>query len=208
MVQRLFFDLDGVLADYKKGLAKNQRPDQPLFFRNLEPVEGAIEAVKRLAERFDVYILTRGPWDHPIAWGEKVEWVEQWLGEPFKHRVIICSHKWVVNGDYLVDDKLENQQLFEGEFIWFRHSWTDVEAYLTYGQTRLQREFRLIYLGGDVFCFIKRTKPMPVSSISIRKQVGRFVFCCPEWEEFYTDKWFLNEGQLERRCQEIKKAWS
>ena len=46
----IYFDLDGVMADYdkaKQGTTEEDRK-QPGFFENLEPIDGAIEAFKKL----------------------------------------------------------------------------------------------------------------------------------------------------------------
>ena len=50
----LYCDLDGVIVDYDKfiHLSKAER-SLPGFFANLPPIEGAIEAFKKLDEKFD-----------------------------------------------------------------------------------------------------------------------------------------------------------
>jgi 5'-nucleotidase len=77
------------------------------FFRNLPPIEGAIEAVRELlALGHDVRICTSplNQYRHCVL--EKYEWVEQHLGVDFvNHRMIVTKDKTLVHGDILVDDK-------------------------------------------------------------------------------------------------------
>lgn len=79
----------------------------PGFFRNLPPIEGAIEGVcELLALGHDVRICTSplNQYRHCVL--EKYEWVEQHLGVDFvNHRMIVTKDKTLVHGDILVDDK-------------------------------------------------------------------------------------------------------
>lgn len=74
------------------------------FFRHLAPIEGAIEAVREMATRFEVYICTSPLSGHSACEQEKVDWVGQHLGKAFKKRVILTSDKTLVRGDILIDD--------------------------------------------------------------------------------------------------------
>ena len=73
MKKRLFFDMDNVLVDFQSGLDKiddetkslyrakgagdKDRLDEiPGLFGKMDPMPGAIEAVHKLAEEYDVYI--------------------------------------------------------------------------------------------------------------------------------------------------------
>ena len=75
MKKRLFFDMDNVLVDFQSGLdkvdeeTKNQyraktpndkdRLDEiPGLFGLMDPMPGAIEAVHKLAEKYDVFMLS------------------------------------------------------------------------------------------------------------------------------------------------------
>lgn len=119
MKKRLFFNMDNVLVDFQSGLdkideeTKNQyrakgpedkdRLDEiPGLFGKMEPMPGAIEAVHKLAEEFDVFILSTAPWKNPSAWSDKVEWVTKYLDDVFHKRMIITHRKDLVEGDYLM----------------------------------------------------------------------------------------------------------
>ena len=122
MKKIIYIDLDNTLSDYL-GAAKelNVKPKDAKhiigFFRNLKPMEGAIESYNKLAKYFDVYILSTSPWSMPNALMEKLEWVKKYLPNAYKN-VIFSHHKNLNIGDYLIDDLTKNGAgEFTGEHI-------------------------------------------------------------------------------------------
>jgi len=61
----------------------------------MEPMPLAIESVKKLAQEYDLYVLSTAPWKNPSAWSDKLEWIP----------LIISHHKNLNKGDYLIDDR-------------------------------------------------------------------------------------------------------
>lgn len=74
------------------------------FFRNLEPLRGAVSAVHTLSLYFHVHILTRPSIDNPLCWTEKAEWVKWHLGTQALKNTTMTSHKDRFIADYLIDD--------------------------------------------------------------------------------------------------------
>ena len=135
----ILIDQDDVLAEYIKGVTKayNDKYDadipveactswdlhsifgeeietvmhEPELFRNLEPVEHAIEVFERLykSNLFEMYIVTAA---HPRSVEAKFEWIKEHL--PFfpEDRVIVCKRKYVIKGDVLLDDGMHNIEAF------------------------------------------------------------------------------------------------
>ena len=141
----LYVDMDGVLVDFNSGVNRLNDKTQaayagkpknaPGIFALMDPIPGAIEAINRLSEKFDVYILSTAPWDNPTAWSDKLNWVKQHLGDNFKKRLILSHHKDLLRGDFLIDDwDKHGTSSFQGEWIQFGSTefpdWPAVEEYL------------------------------------------------------------------------------
>lgn len=115
-------DMDGTLCDYtgamQKELALLASPgeadgpwirsreliikNKPGFWRNLPPLDLGMSIFFILKELgFAVSILTKGPTLAPIAWAEKLEWVQKHLGDV---PLTISHDKSMVYGKVLVDD--------------------------------------------------------------------------------------------------------
>ena len=137
--------MDNVLVDFASGIAKldaktpaeySGRLDEvPGIFALLEPMPGAIEAVHRLAKKYDVYILSTAPWKNPSAWADKVAWVTKYLDDVFHKRLILSHHKDLLKGDFLIDDRPKHgADTFEGEWIQFGSDsypdWPSIVFYL------------------------------------------------------------------------------
>lgn len=142
--KRLFFDMDGVLVDFESGLAQQDeqtlkeyegRYDEiPGLFGLMQPMPGAIEAVHKLNEHYDCYILSTAPWNNPSAWSDKVTWITKHLDDVFHKKMVITHCKNLCKGDILIDDRGKNgTSLFEGEWIEFgSERYPDWNAVLDY----------------------------------------------------------------------------
>lgn len=143
--------MDNVLVDFQSGLTKvddsvkqqyaddgTGKPhydDIPGVFSLMDPMPGAKEAVDKLKDTYDVYILSTAPWGNPSAWSDKVTWLKQHFGDLFKKRVFLTHHKDFVQGDVLIDDSPKNGACdFQGEWIHFGQgrfeNWNSVVEYL------------------------------------------------------------------------------
>ena len=146
MKKILYIDLDGVMVDLESHAIKRHGPkaveklgmltsvDKELF-EEPEPMSGAIEAVKRLWDKFDIYFLTTAPWSNPTSFSSKRRWVQKNLGKYAHKRLIISHRKDLCIGDFLIDDRPNNGAAeFRGEWIQFGQpgfeDWTKVINYL------------------------------------------------------------------------------
>jgi hypothetical protein len=118
--RKLFLDLDGVLADFDRGVeaVTGRRPDQlstrtmwralaaePDFFGTLEMMRDALD-LWHFCKPFEPVILTGLPFGH-WAPAQKRRWVRRMLGEEVP--VITClsrdKHRYAAPGAVLVDDR-------------------------------------------------------------------------------------------------------
>ena len=145
----VYIDMDNVLVDFKTGIDRlpehiqqeyeGRLDDVPGIFGLMEPMPGAIDAVNKLNEYFDLYVLSTAPWKNPSAWSDKAIWIQKYFGSEsdslFYKKLIISHHKNLNKGDFLIDDSENNgARDFEGELILFGsegfEDWEKVTGYL------------------------------------------------------------------------------
>lgn len=130
----VYIDMDDVLCQFSQARTRalTLNPDiqypqsQYGFFQNLEPVEGALEAMNNLytSTTFQPYILTAPSIKNPLCYTEKRVWVENHLGMRFVERLIISPNKGLLKGSVLIDDRIAGcgQESFAGEVLQFGSS--------------------------------------------------------------------------------------
>ena len=143
--QIVYVDMDNVLVDFPSGIGKlseeyknkyeGNYDEVPGIFSLMEPMPGAIDGFKKIAETYDTYILSTAPWGNRTAWSDKLDWVKTHLGDVAHKRLILSHNKNLNRGDYLIDDRTKNGAGdFEGELIQFGTSefpdWKSVTEYL------------------------------------------------------------------------------
>ena len=143
--KRLYFDMDGVIVDFASALQlqseetlkeyEGRLDEIPGLFSQMKPMPGALEAVRRLNEKYDCYILSTAPWNNPSAWSDKVAWITEHLDDVFHKKMIITHCKHLCKGNYLIDDRDKHgASEFEGEWIHFGSerfpNWGTVLEYL------------------------------------------------------------------------------
>ena len=107
----VYIDMDGVLCDYgafldkmvNKGMNKFQVYKMPGVFEKLDPIAGGIKSFHLLSKYFDVYILSTPMWSNPDSWKGKRIWVENYLGQKAKKRLILSHNKGLLRGNYLIE---------------------------------------------------------------------------------------------------------
>ncbi len=135
----IYVDLDDTMCQFRKHffdyIRKNPSNKFPQstykFFETIEPIAGAIDGIKQLATKYDVWILTRPSILNPLCYTEKRVWVENHLGMEWCEKLIISPDKTLFKGKYLIDDVNWN---FDGEQILFGSDkfpdWNSVLKYL------------------------------------------------------------------------------
>lgn len=135
----VYFDQDGVLADFLGGLGREVSIDaEPIemtqkgFYRNLPVMPGAREAISALlkSEKIDIYIASKPTTRNPHCASEKYAWIEEHFPE-LTRKVFLTCNKGLLRGDYLIDDHYKWGEVFEGEYFKFNpltpeKSWNEV----------------------------------------------------------------------------------
>ena len=87
------------------------------FFRDLHVIDGAVEAVKKLQEHHEVYIVSAA-----MEFRNSLEDKLDWLAEHFPfiswRNIIFCGDK-IVNVDVMIDDRAKNFVGFHGRKLLF-----------------------------------------------------------------------------------------
>jgi len=119
----VYIDMDNVIVDFESGLkrvapeirekymddgeGKPHFDDIPGIFSLMDPMPGAIEAIRKLKEKYELYILSTAPWNNPSAWSDKLLWVQTYLEKEMHKRLILTHYKnlCIQPGAYLIDDR-------------------------------------------------------------------------------------------------------
>jgi len=134
-IEKIYFDMDGVLADFARGvreLCGIDPPDQDNatkeqddimwkairdtghFYSRLEPVEGAPDMYRELKSRYDVEILSAIPRERrgiTTAREDKIEWAHNELDTDLVVNIVTSSEEkknYAGPGCVLIDDLEKN----------------------------------------------------------------------------------------------------
>ena len=91
MKQIIYIDMDNTVVDFVSGINKlsekereeykGEEDNHPQIFSMMEPMPGAIDAITKLSDKYDLYLLSTAPWCNPNAWKHKREWVGKFFGD-------------------------------------------------------------------------------------------------------------------------------
>ncbi len=79
--------------------------NRPGFFADLEPIEGCVESLERLAAICELVVVTASPRQ---AAGDKIAWVRRHLPMVPRGNIVITHRKDLVRGDFMFDDAPKN----------------------------------------------------------------------------------------------------
>lgn len=87
------------------------------FFRDLKPLEGSVEAVKKLQEKYDVYIVSAAM-EFRNSLVDKYDWLAEHFPFITWRNIMFCGDK-IVDVDVMIDDRAKNFVGFNGRKLLF-----------------------------------------------------------------------------------------
>ncbi len=86
----------------------------PGFFRTVPLMAGAQEALRKLQEHYELYIVSAAM-EFPLSLSEKKEWLTEHF--PFIHwrNIVFCGDKSIIGTHYMIDDHVKNLSTFKGK---------------------------------------------------------------------------------------------
>jgi 5'(3')-deoxyribonucleotidase len=115
-------DLEGkwlweiVSADRQERLEGYLRSED--FFEDLEVMPDSQRVVKKLAQRYEVFIATAAM-EFPNSFGPKFRWLRRHFSFLPPTHFVFCGDKGILKADYLIDDQPLHFRRFSGEGIIF-----------------------------------------------------------------------------------------
>ena len=90
----------------------------PGFFSTVPVMEGAVDAVKKIMETYEVYIVSAAM-EFPQSLPEKYSWLNEHFPFIGWRNIIFCGDKSIISTDYLIDDHCKNLDVCKGKRIMF-----------------------------------------------------------------------------------------
>ncbi len=91
---------------------------QGLFFAELEPIEGASEAVGALARRHEIFVATAAM-EYPASCAHKIAWMNRHFPAIDTMNIVFCGDKGIIAADVLIDDSPRHFADFGGIGVCF-----------------------------------------------------------------------------------------
>jgi 5'(3')-deoxyribonucleotidase len=88
--------------------------DDEDFFEDLDVKPGSQEVLKKLSERFDIFIATQAM-AIPKSFAPKFRWLQRHFPFIPSDNYVFCGNKSILRADYLIDDLPRNLIHFEGQ---------------------------------------------------------------------------------------------
>ncbi|WP_346236357.1 5' nucleotidase, NT5C type [Niabella insulamsoli] len=142
-MKRIAVDMDGVLADCfeqfvryeyaetgvrkteKDGLGKTEDETfeharvylyQPGFFRGMPVIANSQQVLKKLNDRFEVFIVSAAT-EFPQSLIEKQEWLNEHFPFITWQQMVFCGSKALIDADVMIDDHFKNLDSFKGRTL-------------------------------------------------------------------------------------------
>ncbi|MFM7016613.1 MAG: 5' nucleotidase, NT5C type [Bacteroidota bacterium] len=119
------------------------------YYNYLEPIQGAIETINKLAPHYNICFVVTKMWKCKQSYEGMRHWIVGHFGESYHNRLIHSNSKIWVYGHYFIDDRNSIiSEKFKGEYIHFSSkkfsNWRAIELYLTHSfEIKLTTNYKL-----------------------------------------------------------------
>jgi len=144
-MKRLLIDMDGVMSDTYAQYVKYEQNDLGItqtiedfagkpeniafvniyqyinsvnFFYSAMPIAGSIEAVRKLNDSYQVFIVSAAT-QFPLSLIEKINWLAKYFPFIGWQQIVLCGSKEIAYGDIMIDDHFKNLDKFKGQTLLF-----------------------------------------------------------------------------------------
>ena len=93
-----------------------QYPNHPDFFKGLPVFENAINVIKELSTKYEIYFASAAM-EYPSSFNAKYAWLKENFPFISEMNYIFCGYKGMLNCDYLIDDSSRHIDAFSGEAL-------------------------------------------------------------------------------------------
>lgn len=93
-------------------------PRREEFFHDLDVIEGSVETVRALNQRYEIFFATAAM-EYPNSFLPKYDWLHQHFPFVPWRNFIYCGDKSAVCADFLIDDHSRNFKGFRGQGLLF-----------------------------------------------------------------------------------------
>ena len=113
------------------------------FFADLEVIEGAQEAVARLASQHTLFVASAAM-EFPSSFDAKFRWLTQHFPSITPANYVFCGDKSIIHADFLIDDQPRYLKSFRGKGLLFDAphntneqgfprvmSWSEIDGFLS-----------------------------------------------------------------------------
>lgn len=91
-----------------------ERLSAPGFFRHLPVMEDSVDVLRRLNERYEVFIVSAAM-EFPNSLKDKYEWLMEHFPFFTWRQLALTGSKDLVSGDFMIDDHVKNLKGFKGK---------------------------------------------------------------------------------------------
>jgi 5'(3')-deoxyribonucleotidase len=94
--------------------AVRQQFFEPGFFRHLPVMEDSIEVLKKMNERYEIYIVSAAT-EFPNSLTDKFHWLAEHFPFITWQQLVLCGDKKMIQADFMIDDHARHLQHFRGK---------------------------------------------------------------------------------------------